>query len=230
VDYQQVGVTGASPTMHPISKGWTSSIRSGCMLAFGVVWTLFALSFFGIAWVAGAPWFFQVFAVPFVLVGVALVGSGIWTLLIRPALLARYFGPASAALSSEQVRVGDRLTDRYEQPVKTDVEIGPIRMLLILREWAQYRRGTDTYTVTHDNSVDTYEAPGRRMYRGDTISEEHSFLVPSDSMHSVIATHNKLLWLVKVSVAVPAAPDVAEELPFEVVPELAEEANGGNTI
>jgi hypothetical protein len=200
------------------------------MLVFGIGWTLFTLVFFGIAWMIRAPWYFQAFAAVFVLAGVLMVSRSIWTMLVRPALLARYVGPASASLSSEQVRVGDHLTVRYEQPVKTEVEVGPIMMRLILHEWAQYRRGTNTYTVTHDNVVDTYEAPGRRMMRGDTISEEHTFRIPIDSMHSVMATHNRLRWLVKVSVALPASPDVAEEISFVVTPELAGEADSGSTL
>jgi hypothetical protein len=205
-------------------------VQGGCMLLFGIIWTLIALLIFFASWSLRAPWIFQLGTGVFVLFGLGMVAKGAWGVLLKPAIQARYVGPATAQLSRERLRPGDALTVRYEQPVRTEVEIGTLAMQMILREWAQYRRGTNTYTVFHDNIVDAYEEPGRRMQRGETILAEHTFRLPVDAMHSVTATHNRLLWLVRITLALPGAPDVAEHVGFEVAPEIDGEAGNAPTV
>jgi hypothetical protein len=207
-----------------------SMVQSGCVLAFGVVWTLISLLIFFAAWSFRAPWFSLLFTGIFVLFGLGMVGTGLWKLLVRPALVGRYLGPASASVSSQQVRVGERVTVRYEQPVRADVELGQLTMKLVLREWAQYRRGSSNHTVIHDNVLNAYDSPGRRYARGETLMAEHTFSIPTDGMHSFNSIRNKLIWMVKVQIALPASPDAVEEIPFVVVSEVAGEARRGSPL
>ena len=40
-------------------------------------------------------------------------------------------------------------------------------------------------------------------------------------MHSFEASRNKLIWLIQIVVDTPASPDVSEEFPIRVVPDVA---------
>jgi hypothetical protein len=200
-------------------------IKAGCVFAFAVFWTGISLTWVGAAWSFGAPWFFTIIGVPFVLFGFGMLGWSIWTGLIRTVTVGRYFGPPEIVISDEQLRVGQAFTLRYRQPVRREIQLRRVVIQTILRETAIYRRGTDTYTVTHDRVIEEHVSEGRRLYANDEVTEERRMRIPPDAMHSFDDHHNKLTWYVRVNVDLPTLPDVWEETIFSVEPELA--AEGG---
>lgn len=211
--------------MQPVRPNVSKLIGVGCLLAFGIVWTLFATVFLAVTAWSGAPWFFVLFPALFVVVGLALTGAGIWGLVIRPRLVGRHFSPPLASVEPAVATVGSTIRVRYEQAIRRDVEVRGFTMQLILRESATYRRGTNSYTVVHNGVVDSYEVPTRRLYAGDTIAEARTFRIPRDGMHSFNAPRNKLAWLVRIAIDTPNAPDVDEEVAFVVAPTVAAEAD-----
>jgi len=209
--------------VRPLQRDRSTLIKAGCTFLFGVVWTAGSLIWVSSAWFLGAPWFFILFGSVFVLIGFGMLGRSIWTGLIRTVVGGHYFGPPEIALSDEPLRVGQSFTLRYRQPVRREVQFRRVVIQTILRETAIYRRGTDTYTVTHDHLIEEHVGEGRRLYANDDLTEERRMKIPRDAMHTFVATHNRLDWYVRVNVDVPNMPDVWEELTFQVLPRLAED-------
>jgi hypothetical protein len=207
--------------VQPVRRDLSKVVGSGCVLIFGSVFALFSLIFMSVAWAIGAPWYFLAFGSIFLIAGFGMVGTGFWMLVLRPGLTALQVGQASASVEPQQARPGDRVTVRYEQPVRRAVEVQHVTIQLILRETATYRRGTNTYTAIHDNVIDQHEAQGRRYAGGETVSEACSLRLPPDAMHSFASHRNKLTWLIKVRIGLPGAPDVDEEIGMIVVPVVA---------
>ncbi len=216
--------------MQGVTPNYVSMAQGGCVMVFGLFFTLFSLIFLSASWLRGAPWFFQLFSLPFLAAGLGMAGTGAWKLIVKPLLAARTFGPAQASVSPQVLPVGERIEVRYERPVRRNVAIGGLAIKLILRETAQYRRGTNTYTAIHDNVIDQYEIPGRRLTSGETIAEQCVLAVPPDGMHSFTANRNRLTWLVKVDIAVPSEPDTSDEIGITVVPDIVEEESRGSTV
>ncbi len=210
--------------MQPVRPNISNMIGTGCLLLFGIVWTAFAGLFFFMSFVSGAGWPFVLFAGAFVAVGLGIMGVGSWRLLIRPSLVGRHFARPMASIEPSVVQVGSRIRVRYEQTVRANVETRRFAMQLILRERATYQRGTNSYTVVHDGIIDSYEQPGRQLVAGEVISEDRTFAIPRDSMHSFDARNNKLIWLIRVMIDTPNAPDVLEEIEFVVAPMVDSEA------
>ena len=213
--------------MQPVRPNIPRLIGVGCTLVFGIGWTLFAGLFFVLSWWMGAPWYFLLFSAIFVVVGLGMIGRGVWGLIIKPSLVGRHFGPPTGSVQPMLASVGGSVRARYERPVRANVEIRRFAIQLVLRESATYRRGTNTYTVTHDAVIDTYEVPARRLVAGETIAEDRIFRIPRDGMHSFDAPRNKLVWLVRILIDTPNAPDVADDLVFVVAPVVDGELSDG---
>lgn len=207
--------------MQPVRPNMNKLVGAGCQMVFGVMFTVFATSWLSFTWLSGAPWHFVIIGLPFLGVGLGMLAYGAWALIIRRSLVGMAFGQASADISPPTIRVGDVVQVRYEQEVRRNLEIRGVRIQLVLREHATYRRGTNTYNVYHDQVVDQYEAPGRALSSGSLLTEECSLRIPVDSMHSLQAPRNRLIWLVTFAVDAPAAPDVREEVVIGVIPDLA---------
>ena len=210
--------------MQPIRPDKGKLVGAGCLLVFGVIFSSISVLILLVSLFVGAPWYFLLFDVPFLVAGFGMLGTGAWGLIVRPMLVGVAFGPPSAAISSYQLRLGERVTVKYEQSARRSLELRRVLIQLVLRESATYRRGTDSHTVVHDTVIDQHEGPGRQLARGDVLAEACTLQVPVDSMHTLELARNKLIWLVRIQVEVPGTPDVTEEIVITVVPDLVEEA------
>jgi hypothetical protein len=153
---------------------------------------------------------------PLGLVGLLMVGGAVRTMLARARMT-----PPELAMSTSTPRVGEIFTVDYQQTFRAATNMQLLRLSLILRESATYRRGTDTVTVTHDHYVQTYDLPPRQFSGGETLRERRQFQIPPQSMHSFGASRNKLNWFLKVLVQVPGWPDFDDEFSLTVPPEIA---------
>ncbi len=166
------------------------------------------------SWERGHPdWFLTLFLVPFVLVGLAVIGAvGYFTLSLanpRPRL----------TLEKATARLGDELRLDWLFTGKAS-RIRNLRILLEGREEATYQRGTDTHTdrevfATH-SLVDTgndWEIP-----RGTA-----GVVIPADTMHSFAATNNKIVWEIKVEGEIDRWPDVGQNFPITIRPMRVED-------
>jgi hypothetical protein len=150
--------------------------------------------------------------VPFFVIGVGMIAWGLMPLVARARV-----APPTITISTDTLRVGQRFVVTYQQQFARAAEVQRAGGALILRETATYRRGTNTYTVTHEHTVSTFDLPARRYEAGEVASARQEFEVPRGAMHSFTASRNKLAWLLRVSVALPGWPDVNEEYPLTVL-------------
>lgn len=148
------------------------------------------------------------FLVPFVLIGVAL-------LLGIPYQFLALFNPRlHLTLSSASLELGGsaRLSWSF---TGFPGRIRHLRIELEGREEATYRRGTSTHTDRQAFAtlavVDTSE-------RLEIAAGEAAVTVPADTMHSFAATHNRIVWTLKVAGDIRRWPDVGEEFDLVVRP------------
>jgi hypothetical protein len=154
-------------------------------------------------------WFLPVFLIPFVLIGLGLIGAVLYQFLLlfnaRPRL----------RVSSRTVRLGDAVDLEWRLEGRTR-SVERLRILLKGKEEATYRRGTDTRTDSH---VFAEVELVNTSVRGDMLSGSTRFIVPEDTMHSFQADHNKITWCLHVEGTIRKWPDIGEEFDMQVLPQ-----------
>ncbi len=155
-----------------------------------------------------------VFTVPFCAVGIGLL---VWSL--GPLIAGLKVTRPEVSVSSTAVRPGDSFSFSFRQAFKSAAEVKRASLQLVLRETAIYRRGTNTYTATHEVVAQQFETQPRRFEAGEVFSEQRLLEIPPDAMHTFAAAHNKLRWIVKVQIGVSGWPDFKEEYEVQVLPE-----------
>lgn len=158
-------------------------------------------------------WFLTLFMIPFVLVGVGLIGGIVYFLLAllnpRPKL----------TLGTHAVPLGGATELQWEFAGQVN-RIRKFEILLEGREEATYRRGTNT--VTDKNVFATLHIVETEDHR-DMMIGDGTLTVPLDTMHSFEAANNKIIWVLKVHGDIRMWPDVKEEFPLTVLPAATEE-------
>jgi hypothetical protein len=215
-------VPGASPTA---SESETRVVAEATLEpAAGPVAKVFAMLVFALLWNGivsvfiwqvvegfrnGSPeWFLAIFMIPFVLVGLALIGGVLYALLgaanPRPRLV---IAPSSPRLGGRL-----RLSWTFSGAVR---RIDRLTMSLEGHEKATYRRGTDTITdrevFASTNLVDTTSE--WEIAQGNVEAD-----IPVDTMHSFSSDNNAVVWSIHLHGEVPRWPDVIESFPLEVRP------------
>jgi hypothetical protein len=161
------------------------------------------------SWRSGHPdWTLTIFMIPFVLVGLALLGGVVYTALAlanpRPCLTLT---PGCPRLGAE-LRVEWRLSGRVSR-------IHHLRIVLRGREEATYQRGTDTVTDKKTFAVYDLVDTSNDWEIGRGVA---SVTVPEDTMHSFEATHNKIVWTLAVKGEIQRWPDVDDAFPITILP------------
>ncbi len=168
---------------------------------------------FGRGGFAGLDWFLTLFLIPFVLVGLGLIGFVLYSVLAlfnpRPTLIV-----SSAAIPlGEDLQVSWSLSGRAGS-------IREFKISLKGTEKATYRRGTttttDTATFAEIAIVETTE-----MF--DMEQGSANVTIPAETMHSFDAPNNKIVWTLEVRGAIPWWPDVSASFPIIVLPLPIEE-------
>jgi len=152
-----------------------------------------------------------IFLIPFVVIGLALIGGIFYTFLAL-------FNPRPV-LVLQDPRLEPGRTSRVSW--KFDGKAGRMQSIKIRlegREAATYRRGTSTSTdhhVFHDHVV--VEESGLAMRTSGIATIE----IPEGTMPSFESSNNKIEWRLIVEGDIPRWPDVKEELPVEIHPPAA---------
>lgn len=153
------------------------------------------------------------FAVPFVLVGLFLIGATVWTFL-------QLFNPRIDVLFRRiAVEPGDTLDFEWASHSSTS-RLARLEIRLVGEEEAIYRRGTDTVTAReafHDELVVETEDPTRFDFGKATCR------VPADAMHTLQLKHGRVLWKLVVEGDARRWPDIKDEHPFLVLPHDSKE-------
>lgn len=160
-------------------------------------------------WQQGHPdYFLTIFLIPFVLIGLALIGAIFYFLLAlgnpRPVL----------ALSSSCIPLGGQLSVDWKLMGRAEA-VQRLRLWLEGREEAVYQRGTSTYT---DKAVFTSIPIADSTSAFEIESGRCTVTLPASTMHSFKAKYNRIIWTLKLSGEIPRWPDVSEEFEITVTP------------
>jgi hypothetical protein len=158
--------------------------------------------------VVNAPWFMMTFLLPFIAVGVGMIGFVIYQ------FLALFNPVPTLDLSSRTIPLGGGAELQWSFSGQTS-RIRELTVTLRGVERATYRKGTSTCT---DEST-FYEL---ELYRTTSLAEISSgqvgFILPQDTMHSFIAANNKIVWSIDLRGDIKSWPDVKESFEIEVTP------------
>lgn len=190
----------------------------GCLLVFGIFWTLFSAFFLWLSLDDGGICF-GLFSVVFVLIGIAIIISALMVMFTHFKV-----GKPDFQFSRTTLKVGEPFTFSYSHTFPRSVTIGTITTHLIFREKATYQQGTDTKTVTHDHIILTRERPGGQFQAGHTIHHSYDLQIPPDAMHTLKVRRNELTWLVKFEANIANLPNYVKEFELTVLPEIARES------
>jgi D-lyxose ketol-isomerase len=123
-------------------------------------------------------------------------------------------------VSVQPLRVGESFDVSFQQRAKAPVHVQQVTAKLICREFATYRRGTDTTTVNHDvyeqKAMIAEEVAASSI---QPIEGTASLTIPADGMHSFQASRNRIVWLLELKTVVDDWPDYTETFEVHVAPE-----------
>ncbi len=157
-------------------------------------------------------WFLTIFIIPFVLVGIGLI-----VYFIRQLLVTTGIGPTLLEISDHPLHPDEE----YELFVSQSgrLTINSLEVLLMCREKASYRQGTDTRTETRDvYRQQVFLREGFEVYRGMPFEVQCDVGVPAEAMHSFKSDHNEINWKLVVKGDVQGWPDYERSFPVIVYP------------
>ncbi len=160
-------------------------------------------------WRSGrGEWFHTLFLVPFVLVGLALLGG------IGYCFLALFNPRQRLNVTPGAVRLGGTLRVEWEITGRTDT-MQRLRVRLQGREEAKYRRGTNTCTDTSlFADLELADISAAQEMRSGT----RTVTIPAHLMHSFASKNNRIIWSLRLHGEIPRWPDVKEEFAVTVLP------------
>lgn len=176
-------------------------------------------------WIKGKPDICpSLFMVPFIIVGLVLIGAAVKQLML-------IFAPSVVVtLDRRSLPLGGATRLRWHVVGGTG-RVESVTIKLIGEEQATYRRGTDTITDTSEfyeallvgdedeNRDDAYAPKSSVIDRGNAVLR-----VPQDTMHSFESDNNKIVWRLSVWAAVSRWPDPKDTYELTVLP-IAIETN-----
>ena len=153
-------------------------------------------------------WLLGLFLIPFVLVGLFLVGVAVQQAMAlsnpRPIITVR----------SSTIPLGDDLEVTWEIEGRLE-KLRRLSIELEGREEATYRRGTSSVT---DREVFAMIGVVQQLAPAIQGVGKGRVTIPERSMHSFDAPNNKIVWVLRVRGEVPSWPDSDDEFPVTVVP------------
>ena len=156
-------------------------------------------------------WLGSLFLLPFVAVGLALIGGAVYQ------LLAMFNPRPTLELSASVVPLGGAAELRWSFTGQTS-RIRELTVTLRGIEEAKYRRGTSTCTDKHVfYEMELYKTGDAQQI----AAGQAGFVLPQDTMHSFEAENNKILWDLDVHGEIKGWPDVKESFHITVTPATA---------
>ena len=209
-DYLPAFDVGAGPaTLKPRQGRWTKLLFSLLVAAFwnGIVSVFLAQVVKD--FLAGDPeWFLTIFIIPFLAIGLGLIGWVFYNLLSlvnpRPML----------TVSSSATPLGCVLDLAWDMTGRTQ-RIRDLRVTFEGEEQATYTRGTDTVTDNHTFAEILLFDTDRPLAMSHGSA---SVTVPANTMHSLEAPNNDIVWSIRFHGDVPRWPDVDERFGIVLLP------------
>jgi hypothetical protein len=195
--------------LQPVMTPWGRFVGITLVALFwnGIVSVFVVMAFK--KWREGAPdGCMTLFLVPFVLIGLGLIYGTFRQLLILFNPRAHLTLAPGVLMAGGMAYIQWRLTGRGGG-------VARLRIVLEGREEARYRRGTNTYT---DRNV-FVSIPVVDTTNGFEIPAGNARIdVPAETVPSFEASHNKILWQLKVCCEIPHWPDSEDEYKVLVRP------------
>jgi uncharacterized protein DUF3592 len=199
--------------LKPSASPWTKLIGSIFFAAFwnGIVSVFVFQAFQG--WQKGRPeWFLIVFLIPFVLIGLVIIGA------VGYFLLALFNPRPVLTVNSKAVPLGGTLDLQWRLSGRVHA-VQRLRLYLEGREEATYRRGTSSCT---DKEVFATVELADVTSQNEKRAGQCRVTVPADLMHSFESGNNKIVWSLNIHGDIRWWPDVKEEFPLVVLPSAAQ--------
>lgn len=216
--------TGADMTNSPGTR-----LKFRLPISTSATWALVAIGFFCLAWngfvlvasyfVTGGlfgpgkiEWIPFLILIPFMLVGILLVGF-----FIRQLLITTGVGQTFVEISDHPLFPGERYDLLVSQAGR--LQINSLVVLLVCEESATYRQGTDTRTETRRVfEQELFRRENFEIHRGLPLEERFQMEIPAGMMHSFKSDHNEVDWKVVVKGDVARWPDYERSFPVVVYP------------
>jgi hypothetical protein len=160
------------------------------------------------SWLTGHPeWFLTLFIIPFVLIGLAMIGYTFYQFLAL-------FNPApKLTLESSEITLNHPTKLQWMIPSRAD-RLSRFRLYLVGEESAEYRRGTDTVTDTrifHEQLLFETSSP-RKAGKGSV-----SITLPANTMTSWSSSHNSIQWKLVIKGDISLWPDINDRYEIDVI-------------
>ncbi len=196
-------------TLRPRLSRWGELVL---FLIFALFWNGIVSIFVVIAvrsFLSGDPeWFLAFFLIPFVAIGLGLLGKVVYQLLkiLNPAPILTLDEPATPLGKSLHLQWRVRGAVR---------RIQTLTITLIGQEVARYKVGTSTRTsrATFFEAVLVETRDTNEMRSGSL-----TIAIPEDAMHSLSLESNSIDWLFRVSGEIRGWPDIKDEHAIVVLP------------
>ena len=170
----------------------------------GLSWFMFIMVIKDQGWLS----FPGIFLTVFVVIGAGLIAAAFYV------FLALFNPVVSIALGNGAVAVGETVDVAWETEGKAS-RIAELIVELVGQEKATYTRGTSTYT----DKKEFVRVPIVKTGDQETIRfGSLTFQIPADTMHTFLASKNKIEWSIDVRGVIHWWPDVKESLAFFVKP------------
>jgi len=161
------------------------------------------------SWQRGQPeYFLTLFMIPFVLIGLGLIGA------VGYFFLALFNPRVRLTVDSFSVPVGGTVNLQWQVSGRITA-LRRVAIVLVGREEATYRRGTTTVT---DKEVFTTIPVFETVNPWDMPSGRARLMIPPGTMHTFRGDNNKILWTLVIHGDIPLWPDVKEEYEITVLP------------
>jgi hypothetical protein len=210
-DYLPEYRAGDGPvTLKPRQPRWLKLIGMILVAAFwnGIV-SVFVLQVVEGFQTDRPDWFLTIFMIPFVVIGAGLIGA------IFYFALALFNPKPILTVNREAVPLGETLDLAWNMAGRA-YRMRQLSVFLEGREHATYQRGTDTVTDEHTFTelllFDTSDKLA--MAQGSA-----SITIPNDTMHSFVASNNKIVWSIRFHGDVPRWPDVKQRFAIVILPQ-----------
>lgn len=207
-------------TVEDLMRGLNREPRAlGCLWLFTLFWN--GLIVWGlIYWRPLSP-----LDLPFFAFQLLFFGIGIWLLMlcVLPLVVWTKLERAEISVYPPKVRPGETFSITYRQRIKRDIFVNRMVARFIFRESATYSQGTSEATDSQDWILDERELLSRIPFRGGTILQQtFEFTVPKRAMHTFVAQHNKLQYLVTFDMEIERWADYHDIVEVTVLSELPE--------
>ncbi|MBN2294355.1 MAG: DUF3592 domain-containing protein [Pirellulales bacterium] len=155
--------------------------------------------------------------IPFMLVGIVLIGA-----FIRQLLITTGVGQTFVEISDHPLFPGERYDLLVSQAGR--LQMNSLVVILVCEESATYQQGTDTRTETSRvYEQELFRRESFEIHRGLPLEERFQMDVPAGMMHSFKSDHNEVSWKVVVKGDVDHWPDYERSYPVIVYPSSSDE-------